>query len=46
MLRLSAHVSGTSGGGSLDWGVGDYVHLGVAAFFVVSGFLITHLLLF
>lgn len=34
----------TRGFGELDLGIGDYAHLGVLIFFVISGFLITTLL--
>ena len=44
-LVLGGHLSGTRGFGRLDLGVGDYAHLGVVVFFVISGFLITRLLL-
>ena len=39
------HLSGTRGLGRLDFGVGDYAHLGVMVFFVISGFLITRLMI-
>jgi len=44
-LVLVGHLSGTQGFITLDLGVGDYAHLGVLVFFVISGFLITNLLL-
>jgi len=44
-LVLLGHLSGTRGFVRLDLGVGDYAHLGVVVFFVISGFLITRLLL-
>jgi peptidoglycan/LPS O-acetylase OafA/YrhL len=44
-LVLLGHLSGTSGFVQLDLGVGDYAHLGVVVFFVISGFLITRLML-
>ncbi len=44
-LVLLGHVGGTRGLPRLDLGVGDYAHLGVVVFFVISGFLITRLLL-
>ena len=44
-LVLLGHLSGTRGFGKLDLGVGDYAHLGVIVFFVISGFLITRLML-
>jgi peptidoglycan/LPS O-acetylase OafA/YrhL len=44
-LVLLGHLSGTRGFVRLDLGIGDYAHLGVVVFFVISGFLITRLLL-
>ncbi len=44
-LVLLGHLSGTRHFASLDLGVGDYAHLGVIVFFVISGYLITGLLL-
>jgi peptidoglycan/LPS O-acetylase OafA/YrhL len=45
-LVLLGHLGGTRGFFvRLDLGVGDYGHLGVVVFFVISGFLITRLLL-
>ncbi|MGD0859574.1 MAG: acyltransferase [Terracidiphilus sp.] len=44
-LVLLGHLSGTRGFGRLNLGVGDYAHLGVVVFFVISGFLITRLML-
>ncbi len=44
-LVMLGHLSGTRGFKGLDLGVGDYAHLGVVVFFVISGFLITRLLL-
>jgi peptidoglycan/LPS O-acetylase OafA/YrhL len=44
-LVLLGHLSGTRGFAYLDLGIGDYAHLGVVVFFVISGFLITRLLL-
>ena len=44
-LVLLGHLAGTHGFGPLNLGVGDYAHLGVVVFFVISGFLITRLLL-
>ena len=44
-LVLLGHLGGTKGFVRLDFGVGDYAHLGVVVFFVISGFLITRLLL-
>ncbi len=44
-LVLLGHLSGTRGFVRLDLGVGDYAELGVLVFFVISGFLITRLLL-
>jgi peptidoglycan/LPS O-acetylase OafA/YrhL len=43
-LVLVGHLGGTRGFGSGDFGIGDYAHLGVVVFFVISGFLITTLL--
>jgi peptidoglycan/LPS O-acetylase OafA/YrhL len=45
VLVMLGHLSGTQGFGQLDLGVGDYAHLGVVVFFVISGFLITRLLI-
>jgi peptidoglycan/LPS O-acetylase OafA/YrhL len=44
VLVLAGHLSGTHGFRTLDLGVGDFAHLGVVVFFVISGFLITTLL--
>lgn len=44
-LVLIGHLSGTRGFARLNVGVGDYAHLGVTIFFVISGFLITRLML-
>lgn len=44
-LVILGHLSGTPGFKALDLGIGDYAHLGVLVFFVISGFLITTLLL-
>src|SRR5580658_9562789 len=44
-LVLVGHLRGTRGIGTFELGVGDYAHLGVLVFFVISGFLITSLLL-
>lgn len=44
-LVLLGHLGGTRGFAPVDAGVGDYAHLGVVVFFVISGFLITGLLL-
>jgi peptidoglycan/LPS O-acetylase OafA/YrhL len=44
-LVILGHVGGTQGLRDLNFGVGDYAHLGVVVFFVISGFLITTLLL-
>jgi peptidoglycan/LPS O-acetylase OafA/YrhL len=43
-LVLLGHLVGTRGFAPLDLGVGDYAHLGVVVFFVISGYLITGLL--
>ena len=45
LLVLLGHVGGTRGAGSLNAGLGDYAYLGVVIFFVISGFLITSLML-
>ena len=42
---IAGHLGGTRGIRRIDLGVGDYANLGVVVFFVVSGFLITNLLL-
>ena len=42
-LVLLGHLSATRGFVRLDLGIGDYAHLGVVVFFVISGFLITRL---
>jgi peptidoglycan/LPS O-acetylase OafA/YrhL len=44
-LVLLGHLSRTRNFTSVDLGVGDYSHLGVVVFFVISGFLITRLML-
>lgn len=44
-LVLLGHLNGTRGFWKLDLGIGDYAHLGVVVFFVISGYLITRLLL-
>lgn len=41
---LLGHLSGTRGFALLNLEIGDYAHLGVVVFFVISGFLITSLL--
>ena len=45
VLVLLGHLSGTKGFPRLNLGIGDYAHLGVVVFFVISGFLITSLLI-
>jgi peptidoglycan/LPS O-acetylase OafA/YrhL len=45
LLVLVGHLSGTRHFLTLELGIGDYAHLGVVVFFVISGFLITSLLL-
>jgi peptidoglycan/LPS O-acetylase OafA/YrhL len=45
ILVLFGHLSGTRRIGSFILVLGDNAHLGVAVFFVISGFLITSLLL-
>jgi peptidoglycan/LPS O-acetylase OafA/YrhL len=44
LLVVVGHLRRTRGFGELDLGIGDYAHLGVLVFFVISGFLITSLL--
>ena len=44
-LVLLGHVSETRGFPAIDLQIGDYSHLGVMVFFVMSGFLITRLML-
>lgn len=44
-LVMLGHAGGTRGAGRFDFGIGDYAHLGVTVFFVISGFLITSMLL-
>jgi peptidoglycan/LPS O-acetylase OafA/YrhL len=44
-LVLLGHLGGTRSFARIDLGVGDYSRLGVVVFFVISGFLITRLLL-
>ena len=44
-LVLLGHASGTKGLVRINLGIGDYAHLGVVVFFVISGFLITRLML-
>jgi peptidoglycan/LPS O-acetylase OafA/YrhL len=44
-LVLLGHIWGTRNAPKMELGVGDYAHLGVVVFFVISGFLITTLLL-
>jgi peptidoglycan/LPS O-acetylase OafA/YrhL len=43
-MVVLGHLSGTRGFVRLNLGIGDYAHLGVVFFFVISGFLITSLL--
>ena len=46
LLVILGHLGGTQGFfGRINLGIGDYAHLGVIIFFVISGFLITSLLL-
>jgi len=45
IMVLIGHLSGTSGFARINLGIGDYAHLGVVVFFVISGFLITTLLM-
>jgi peptidoglycan/LPS O-acetylase OafA/YrhL len=44
-LVLLGHLSGTRRFVNVDLGIGDYSHLAVIVFFVISGFLITRLML-
>jgi peptidoglycan/LPS O-acetylase OafA/YrhL len=43
LLVMAGHLSGTRGIRYFELGIGDYAHLGVVVFFVISGFLITSL---
>ena len=45
LMVLLGHLSGTRNFRSVDLGIGNYAHLGVTVFFVISGFLITSLLI-
>jgi peptidoglycan/LPS O-acetylase OafA/YrhL len=45
LMVLLGHLSGTRNFWSIDLGIGNYAHLGVTVFFVISGFLITSLLI-
>jgi peptidoglycan/LPS O-acetylase OafA/YrhL len=45
LMVLLGHLSGTRNFGSVDLAIGNYAHLGVTVFFVISGFLITSLLI-
>ena len=45
LMVLLGHLSGTRGFARIDLGIGNYAHLGVTVFFVISGFLITSLLI-
>lgn len=45
LMVLFGHLSGTRGFLRLNFGIGDYAHLGVVVFFIISGFLITTLLM-
>jgi peptidoglycan/LPS O-acetylase OafA/YrhL len=44
-LVLVGHMVGTRGAPRVDLRIGDYSHLGVVIFFVISGFLITRLMM-
>jgi peptidoglycan/LPS O-acetylase OafA/YrhL len=44
-MVLLGHLSGTHNFPRIELGIGDYAHLGVVVFFVISGFLITTLLM-
>jgi peptidoglycan/LPS O-acetylase OafA/YrhL len=45
VMVILGHLSGTRGFRQVDLGIGNYAHLGVVVFFVISGFLITSLLI-
>jgi peptidoglycan/LPS O-acetylase OafA/YrhL len=45
LMVLLGHLSGTRNFPSVNLGIGNYAHLGVTFFFVISGFLITSLLI-
>jgi peptidoglycan/LPS O-acetylase OafA/YrhL len=45
ILVLLGHAGGTRGFPKVNLQIGDYAHLGVVVFFVISGFLITTLLM-
>jgi peptidoglycan/LPS O-acetylase OafA/YrhL len=45
LMVLLGHLSGTRNFWSVDLGIGNNAHLGVTIFFVISGFLITSLLI-
>lgn len=45
LMVIVGHLNGTRGLGAFSLGIGDYAHLGVLVFFVISGFLITTLLM-
>ena len=45
ILVLLGHAGGTRGFQRINLQIGDYAHLGVVVFFVISGFLITSLLM-
>jgi peptidoglycan/LPS O-acetylase OafA/YrhL len=45
VLVLLGHLGGTVGFPRIDLKIGDYSHLGVIVFFVISGYLITRLML-
>jgi peptidoglycan/LPS O-acetylase OafA/YrhL len=45
LMVLLGHLSGTRNFARIDLGIGNYAHLGVTVFFVISGFLITSLLI-
>jgi peptidoglycan/LPS O-acetylase OafA/YrhL len=44
-LVFLGHLNGTRGFATFDLGIGNYAQLGVVVFFVISGFLITRLML-
>src|SRR5215469_7481123 len=45
LMVLLGHLSGTRNFRNVNLGIGNYAHLGVTVFFVISGFLITSLLM-
>ena len=45
LMVLVGHLQGTKGFPRVDFHLGDYSHLGVVVFFVISGYLITRLMM-